>query len=241
VQGKALVFRGITKTFAHQTGRRLLRDRLADLARPSSTARFTALDNVSFELKHGGSLGLLGANGAGKSTLLNVATGLSLPDSGTFEIDGRIAAMLELGAGFHPDLTGAENLNLYAAFLGLSRKQTAAKFDSIVEFSEVTDFIDDLLRTYSAGMVVRLAFSVAIHTNPDILLIDEVIGLGDQAFHARVLEKIREFQRAGKTVVLASHSLELLGMLCQTGLWLDHGKIVRLGPMAEVAAAYTAK
>ena len=234
----ALAFRNVTKTFAHQTGRRLLRERLADaLATPLSN-RFTALDQVSFELHQGESLGLIGPNGAGKSTLLNVATGLSLPDHGEVVVQGRVAAMLELGAGFHPDLTGAENLTLYAAFLGLTRAETAAEFKSIVDFAGIADFIDDHLRTYSAGMVVRLAFSVAVHTDPDVLLMDEVIGLGDQAFYARCLEKIRDFQGQGKTIVLASHSVELISMLCERALWLDHGRIVQLGPTDEVVAAY---
>jgi ABC-type polysaccharide/polyol phosphate transport system ATPase subunit len=236
----ALVFRDVTKTFAHNTGRRLLRDRLADAVKSSAEGRFTALDGVSFELVQGESLGLIGPNGAGKSTLLNIATGLSLPDRGDVEVHGRVAAMLELGAGFHPDLTGAENLKLYAAFLGMTRAETASKYESIMDFAGIGDFADDPLRTYSSGMTVRLAFSVAVHTDPDVLLMDEVIGLGDQAFYARCLEKIRDFQRQGKTIVLASHSVELLTMLCQRALWLDRGRVVQLGASSQVAAAYQA-
>jgi len=234
----ALAFRSVTKTFAHQTGQKLLRERLLDMLQPSRDGRFTALDNVSFEIAQGESLGLIGPNGAGKSTLLNVATGLALPDSGSIEVRGRLAALLELGAGFHPDLTGAENLRLYAGFLGMTRREAAERFDAIVDFSGVRDFIDDPLRTYSAGMSVRLAFSVAVHTDADILLVDEVIGLGDQAFYGKCLDKIREFQRAGKTILMASHSVELLTMLCQRAMWLERGRVVQIGPAAAVAAAY---
>jgi ABC-type polysaccharide/polyol phosphate transport system ATPase subunit len=231
-------FHRVTKRFQHRSGRMLLRERLADLLRPARQAQFTALQDVSFALAKGDSLGLIGPNGAGKSTLLNLASGLALPDHGAIQVHGRVSAMLELGAGFHPDLTGAENLRINAALLGLSRRHTAEKFDHIVDFAGVRDFIDDPLRTYSAGMVLRLAFSVAVQTDPDILLLDEVIGVGDQAFQARCLEKIHSFRRAGKTLMLASHSVGLMQMLCHRALWLDHGRVVRLGPAAEVAAEY---
>jgi ABC-type polysaccharide/polyol phosphate transport system ATPase subunit len=235
-----LRFSHVTKTFAHHAGRKLLRERLADLVRPGRNARYTALDDVSFEMAHGESLGLIGANGAGKSTILNLATGVALPDSGSIQLHGRVAAMLELGAGFHYDLTGAENLLINAALMGLSRRETAERFEQIIEFSGVRAFIDEPLRTYSAGMTVRLAFAVAVHTDPDVLVIDEVIGMGDQQFYARCLEKIHAFQRGGKTILLASHSLDLVTMLCQRALWLDHGRVVEIGPVAQVAAAYRA-
>jgi ABC-type polysaccharide/polyol phosphate transport system ATPase subunit len=234
----ALLFDRVTKTFAHHTGQILLRDRIKGLVRPSGRGRFEALKDVTFHLARGESLGLMGANGAGKSTLLNLATGLTLPDSGRIEVDGRVAALLELGAGFHPDLTGAENLRINAAMMGLSRSQTAGRFDEIVEFSGVRDFINEPLRTFSSGMMLRLAFSVAVHTDPEILLVDEVIGAGDQAFYLKCLDKIREFQREGKTILLASHSLELMSMLCQRAMWLDHGHVMIIGAVAEVASAY---
>jgi ABC-type polysaccharide/polyol phosphate transport system ATPase subunit len=234
----ALRFEHVTKTFAGHKGQKLLRERLGEMVRAPKHGRFTALDDVSFDVAHGECLGLIGPNGAGKSTLLNVATGLSLADSGTIEVDGRAAALLELGAGFHPDLTGRENLIVHAALMGLSRRQTAERFEAIAEFAGIRESLEDPLRTYSSGMVVRLAFSVAVHTDPDILLVDEVIGLGDQAFYARVLDKIRDFQRKGKTIVLASHSIELLTMLCQRALWLERGRVVQIGPAQQVAAAY---
>jgi len=234
----ALVFDRVTKSFPQHKGPRLLRDRVAELLRPSPAQRLQVLKDVSFELPHGDGLGLIGPNGAGKSTLLNLACGLSLPDSGNIEVHGRVAALLELGSGFHPDLTGAENVRINAAMVGLTRRQTAERFEEIVEFSGVRDFIHEPLRTYSSGMTMRLAFSVAVHVDPDILLIDEVIGVGDQAFFAKCLERMRKFQREGKTFVMASHSAELMSMMCQHAIWLERGRMVKSGPVNAVLDAY---
>lgn len=236
----ALRFDGVTKSFPHHAGRMLLRDRIREWMRAAPRPRFEALKDVSFELAPGESLGVIGANGAGKSTLLNLATGLAQPDSGRIEVNGRVGALLELGAGFHPDLTGAENLRLNAALNGLSRRETAGRFEEIVEFSGVREFLDEPLRTYSAGMSMRLAFSVLVHTDPDILLIDEVIGVGDREFSLKCLEKIRQFQREGKTILLASHALELVASLCQRAIWLDRGRMVQAGPAQPVVAGYQA-
>jgi len=236
----ALRFDHVTKTFVHHAGQLLLRERILEMLRPSRRPRFEALKDVSFELAHGESLGLIGPNGAGKSTILNLATGLSEPDSGSITVDGRVTALLELGAGFHPDLTGAENVRVNAAMMGITRKQMAERFDSIVDFSGVREFINEPLRVYSAGMTVRLAFAVAVTADPEVLLIDEVLGVGDQAFYAKCLEKIRNFQAAGKTIILASHSVELITMLCQQALWIERGKVVMQGPAEEVVAAYKA-
>jgi ABC-type polysaccharide/polyol phosphate transport system ATPase subunit len=233
-----LRFDRVTKTFAHHAGRMLLRDRIADLIFPSHRERLEALKEVSFELRPGESLGLIGSNGAGKSTLLNLATGLLEPDSGHVEVEGRVTALLELSAGFHHDLTGAENLRINAALLGLTRRQTEERYEDILEFSGVREFIHEPLRAYSAGMVLRLAFAVAVSADPDVLLIDELIGVGDQAFQDKALEKIRGFQRAGKTVLLASHAAELMTTLCERALWLDHGRIMMSGTAREVLAAY---
>jgi len=233
-----LWFDGVTKTFAHHAGQMLLRDRIADLISPSRRGRLEALREVSFELRPGESLGLIGPNGAGKSTLLNLATGLLEPDSGQVEVQGRVAALLDLSAGFHNSLTGAENLRINAALMGLSRRQTAERFEDIVEFSGVREFIHEPLRAYSSGMILRLAFAVAVSADPDVLLIDELIGVGDQAFQDKALEKIRSFQHAGKTVLLASHSSELMMTLCERALWLDHGRVMMSGASPEVLAAY---
>ncbi len=236
----ALRFDRVTKTFVHHAGQILLRDRLIEMLRPSKRPRLEALKDISFDLARGESLGLIGSNGAGKSTLLNLATGLSLPDEGSVTVNGRVTALLELGAGFHPDLTGAENVRVNAAMMGVTRRQMAQRFEEIVDFSGVREFINEPLRVYSAGMTVRLAFSVAIAADPEVLLIDEVLGLGDQAFYARCLEKIRSFQREGKTMVLASHSCDLITMLCQRALWLERGNIVQMGAAADVVLAYKA-
>jgi ABC-type polysaccharide/polyol phosphate transport system ATPase subunit len=234
----ALRFDRVTKTFLHHRGQMLLRDRLVEMTRPSQRPRFEALKDVSFELMPGDSLGLIGPNGAGKSTILNMATGLSLPDRGTIAVNGRVTPLLELGAGFHPDLTGAENVRVNGAMMGMSRRQMAERFEEIVDFSGIREFINETLRVYSAGMTVRLAVSVAIACDPELLLIDEVLGLGDQAFYARCLEKIKSLQREGKTIVLASHSTELITMLCQRALWIERGKVIKQGTAAEVVEAY---
>jgi len=181
----ALRFDHVNKTFVHHAGQLLLRERLIEALRPSRRPRFEALKDVSFELKQGESLGLIGPNGAGKSTILNLATGLSLPDRGSIDVHGRVTALLELGAGFHPDLTGAENVRVNAAMMGISRRQMAQRFDEIVDFSGVRAFINEPLRVYSAGMTVRLAFAVAVAADPEVLLIDEVLGVGDQALYAK--------------------------------------------------------
>lgn len=236
----ALRFDRVTKTFVHHAGRMLLRERLVEMVKPSRRPRFEALKDISFEVAQGESLGLIGPNGAGKSTILNLATGLALPDHGSIAVAGRVTALLELGAGFHPDLTGAENVRVNAAMLGFTRRQMAERFEEIVEFSGVRDFINEPLRVYSSGMTMRLAFSVAIAADPEVLLIDEVIGVGDQVFYAKCMEKIRSFQRAGKTIVLATHSAELIAMLCQNALWIEHGKLVMAGAAPEVMAAYRA-
>lgn len=236
----ALRFDHVTKTFAHHAGQVLLRERLIEMVRPSRRSRFEALKDISFELAKGESLGLIGPNGAGKSTILNLATGLSKPDRGSILVNGHVTALLELGAGFHHDLTGAENVRVNAAMMGMTRGQMTERFDEIVDFSGVREFINEPLRVYSAGMQVRLAFSVAIAAEPDVLLIDEVIGVGDQDFYNRCLEKIQTFRQAGKTIVLASHSSELITMLCHRALWIDRGQVVKEGPAAEVVAAYRA-
>ena len=232
-------FQGVSKYFHRQARQMLLRERVVNLFRSSPHERFYALQDVSFTLKEGESLGIVGHNGAGKSTLLNIATSLCLPSEGSVTINGRVAALLELGSGFHRDLTGAENVIINASMLGLTRRQTRERFDEIVEFSGVREFINEPLRAYSTGMVMRLAFAVAVNVDPDILIIDEVLGVGDQDFFAKCLQRILEFRRAGKTMICVSHSLDTLGSLCDHGLWLDHGRVRKTGPIAEVIEAYT--
>lgn len=231
-------FQNVSKYFRRHAGQMLLRDRIANLIRGSEREKFYALRDVSFSLEHGESLAVIGSNGAGKSTLLNIATGLCSPSSGTRTVNGRIAAMLELGSGFHPDLTGAENLRINAALLGLNRSEVRKHFDAIAEFSGVGDFLDEPLRTYSTGMSMRLAFSVAINVNPDILIIDEVLGVGDHAFFMKCFERIMQFRHEGKTILCVSHSLSTLESLCDRAIWLDHGKLVTAGPVKQIIQRY---
>lgn len=236
----AVRFDRVTKSFAQHGGQKLLRERIGDLLSSSQGRRIEVLKDTSFELEPGESLGLVGSNGAGKSTLLNLATGLLEPDSGTIDVGGRVGALLELGAGFHHDLTGAENLRIQAALMGLSRKDMETKFDEIADFSGVREFVHEPLRTYSQGMILRLAFSVAVCAAPDVLLIDEMIGVGDQAFKELSHRKVQEMRRAGHTILLASHSEELITSLCDRALWLERGCVRMLGNVDEVLAAYRA-
>lgn len=231
-------FQNVSKTFSRGGGSKLLRSYLGLLLNRTRRDPFYALKDVSFTVEHGESVAIIGSNGAGKSTLLSLVAGLTPPDAGTVEVNGRVAALLELGVGFHPELTGSENVRLNAALMGLSRQRTSEVFRDIVEFSGIGDFIDEPIRAYSAGMVLRLAFSVAIYCEPEILLIDEVLVVGDQAFQAKCIEKIREFRRQGKTLLSVSHSPEMVRAFCDRAIWIDHGRLVRTGGAAEVLEAY---
>ena len=232
--GPAVIFAGVGKRFAHHAGPRSWRERF----RPA--ADFTALDDVSFQVARGESLAIIGANGAGKSTLLSLAAGLLLPSSGRVAVAGPVAPLLVVGAGFHPDLTGAENLRVNAALLGMSRAEIAARCEAIVAFAGIADFLHEPLRTYSAGMVLRLGFAAAIESDPDILIVDEVLGVGDQAFYRRCLERIRGFRRRGGTLLFASHSPDLVRGLSDRTLWLSRGRVAGLGSTEEVLAACAA-
>jgi ABC-type polysaccharide/polyol phosphate transport system ATPase subunit len=197
-----------------------------------------ALREVTFELTEGRSLAVIGRNGAGKSTLLSLVAGLTQPESGTVEVEGRVMALLELGSGFHPDLTGAENLRVNAALCGLTRQETEERFDRIVEFAGLREFIDEPLRTYSQGMILRLAFSVAVHVDADILLLDEFLVIGDVDFQRKGLRRIHEMKRQGKILLCVSHVPELLKGLCEEAIWLEAGRVVLRGPAEEVIDAY---
>lgn len=231
-------FTKVSKWFPHNSGRALLRTHIVRWVGSSRQENFYALRDASFQIQRGESVGLVGRNGAGKSTLLSLIAGIARPDSGSVRVNGRVAALLELGSGFHPDLTGAENLILNAALLGLSRKQTSARFDRIVEFSGIEDSINDPLRTYSSGMVMRLAFSIAIHTDPDILLIDEVLAVGDATFQAKCFDALSEHRAAGKSLIFVSHMAETVRKMCDRALWIDHGEVVMDGVVDDVLLAY---
>ena len=231
-------FEHVSKSFPHATGSMLLRTHLLKWFGGGHRGRFFALKDVSFRVGDGESLAVVGRNGAGKSTLLGLVAGLSNPDSGTVTVRGRVAALLELGSGFHPDLTGAENLVLNASLLGMSRRETYDKIEAIVEFSGIGEFIHEPLRTYSSGMVVRLAFAVAIHRNPEILIVDEVLGVGDVAFQQKSASALRELRARGKTILFVSHSGGAVEQMCDRALWLDQGQVVADGSVREVLDAY---
>ncbi len=233
-----LKFEGVSKSYLRNAGRALLRHRVISWAKRTPLETFCALDDASFEVRSGESLAVIGSNGAGKSTLLRLATGISVPDVGHVTIRGTMAALMELGAGFHPDLTGAENLVLNASLLGLSRRKTYEEFDSIVDFSGIGEFIEEPLRTYSSGMILRLAFAVAVRVNPDVLFIDEMLSVGDQQFQAKCVEEIKRLKRAGKTLICVSHDTEVIRDLCEIAIWLEHGKIKMFGPIENVLDMY---
>jgi ABC-type polysaccharide/polyol phosphate transport system ATPase subunit len=231
-------FQNVSKWFPHSTGRQLLRTHIARWFGAVHNEPFYALRNVSFRVEDGESLAIVGSNGAGKSTLLSLAARLTMPDQGQVVVNGRLAALLELGSGFHPDLTGAENLVLNAALLGLSKRKTNELFDKIVEFSGIGEFIDDPLRTYSSGMVVRLAFSIALQCEPDILLVDEVMAVGDAAFQEKSKAALASFRRAGKSMLFVSHVASAVRDMCDRALWIDHGSVMMDGAVDEVLDAY---
>jgi ABC-type polysaccharide/polyol phosphate transport system ATPase subunit len=197
-----------------------------------------ALVDVSFDVTAGESLGVIGANGSGKSTLLKLLAGIFRPTSGQVAIEGRLAALLELGAGFHPEISGRENLEIGGLLLGLTRRQIAERFDAIVAFAGVEEFLDAPVKTYSSGMAVRLGFALAAFSDPDVLLVDEVLAVGDEAFSHRCLEKFDEFERAGKTLVFVSHDLPLVAERCRRAIWLDRGHVAFDGPSSEAVARY---
>ncbi|MFK4791256.1 ABC transporter ATP-binding protein [Microbacterium sp. ZW T5_56] len=198
---------------------------VAALRRKKLTTDFRALDGVSFEIGEGEAVALLGYNGSGKSTMLKMISGVLRPDSGKVLTRGRVAGLIEVGAGFHPDLSGRENIYLNAAILGMSKKETDERFQSIVDFSEIEQFIDTEVKHYSSGMFLRLAFSVAIHTEVDILLIDEILSVGDEPFQKKCLARIRELHAAGKSLVVVSHDLDMVSDLCERGILLRDGQV----------------
>jgi len=235
---EVITFESVAKTFELHERSKLIRQHITAWFRPKKRQRFHALKNVSFRVRGGESIAIVGSNGAGKSTLLNLVTGVAQPDEGKVTVKGRVAALIELGAGFHPDLVGRENVYLNAALLGFSQKRTDELFHRIVEFADIGEFIDEPLRTYSTGMGLRLAFSVAIHLDPQIMIIDEVLGVGDASFQAKCFERILDFKKRGKTILCVSHSTAMLYQLCQRAIWLDHGEIVMDDEIRKVLAAY---
>jgi lipopolysaccharide transport system ATP-binding protein len=204
-------------------------------------SRFTALKNISFEVSSGETVGIIGKNGAGKSTILGLLAGVLKPSSGQVTVAGRIAPLLELGAGFHPELSGRENILLNGILLGMLKREVEEKIDSIIEFSELEKFIDQPIRTYSSGMLARLGFSVAVHCEPDILLLDEVLSVGDQDFQKKCIEKMLGFKRSGKTIIFVSHSAQQVEEICDRVIWIEKGKVELSGNVEEVLPNYLNK
>ena len=200
---------------------------------------FWALREVTFQVRQGETVGIVGANGAGKSTLLSLIARTAWPTTGECKVRGRVSALLELGAGFHPDLTGRENIYINGSVMGLSRKQLEERMERIIEFSELGPFIDEPVRNYSSGMLARLGFSVAIEVDPEILIVDEALAVGDQAFQEKALARFSEFHKRGCTIVFVSHSLQTVEKICDRAILLSHGQIVADGPAKQVAREYS--
>jgi lipopolysaccharide transport system ATP-binding protein len=209
-----------------------------DRERALAEEEFWVLNDISFELKKGETLGIIGHNGAGKSTMLKHLSGIMEPTRGSIEVNGRLSALIEVGAGFHPDLTGRENVFLNGVILGMSRVEVKRKFDEIVEFAGLEEFIDTPVKRYSSGMFARLGFSVAAHLEPDILVIDEVLSVGDFAFQRKGLEKMRAIAKSGATVIFVSHNLQAVAEFCQRGILLERGRVIADGPTDQVVRRY---
>ena len=241
----AIEFNGVSKFFRMDRDKpRAFQQLFISLMQRNKRSRedrkFWALRDVSFSVQRGASVGLIGTNGAGKSTTLKLISRIILPTAGTVTVNGRVTALLELGAGFHPDLSGRDNVYLNGAVMGLTRRDVDAKLDQIIDFAEISDFIDVPVKDYSSGMYARLGFSVAIHLDPDILLVDEVLSVGDQAFQQKCNERMQELRESGVTVLFVSHSLETIANTCSQAVWLDKGRVRMAGDIHKVTDAYYA-
>ncbi len=242
----AIVLRNVGKEFKKSTVRREYTTLKSEVVRlftrtpppPANSQVISALHDVSLTVPRGRTVGLVGRNGSGKSTLLKLVTGIYQPTSGTVEVNGRISALLELGAGFHPDFSGRENIVVNGIILGMSRREIRDRMEEIIAFSELGDFIDQPVRTYSSGMYARLAFSVATHVDPDILIIDEILSVGDEHFGRKSTAKMEEFHRAGKTTLLVTHDTGTLEARCDEAAWLDGGRLRAYGDPAYVVSEY---
>ena len=224
----------------HMDRRRSLKERIVR-GRPKNTEDFWALKDVSLQVPKGSVYGLIGHNGSGKSTMLKLITGIYRPTSGSVKVDGRVAALIELGAGFHPDMTGRENIKLNGSILGMSSKEIANATEEIIDFAGLRDFIDDPVKHYSSGMYVRLGFAVAVNLDPDVLLVDEVLAVGDEEFQRKCFDHLASLRKAGKTIVLVSHGLGQIEAMCDEVTWLEHGEAQLTGPASQVVSAYVQK
>lgn len=219
----------VTKSFTLRHQRSMKELFVASVKGKDRSNSFDALAGVTFDIREGETVALLGFNGSGKSTLLKLIAGVMRPDSGSIRTRGRVAGLIEVGAGFHPDLTGRENVYMNGAILGMSEKSIEQRFDDIVAFSEIEKFIDTEVKFYSSGMFLRLAFSVAVHSDPEVFLIDEILAVGDEPFQKKCLARIRELSAEGRTLVIVSHDLDMVAKLCDRGILLEKGRIVADG------------
>jgi lipopolysaccharide transport system ATP-binding protein len=241
----ALSFRGVEKIFrrrhipgGHTTMKSQLVAAILGRTRTVPERTLTVLRDIDFEVPRGTTLGVVGQNGSGKSTLLKLIAGIYRPTRGKVEVHGRLSALIELGAGFHPEFSGRENVYINGIILGRTRRELDGLMDRIVDFAELREFIDEPVRTYSSGMYMRLAFSVATHVDPEILVIDEILAVGDEHFQRKSRQRIEEFQQAGKTMVLVTHDAGTVERFCNRAIWLDGGRIAATGAPAEVIARY---
>jgi ABC-type polysaccharide/polyol phosphate transport system ATPase subunit len=240
----AITVTNASKTYRRYSRRRqfstlksaLLSRSLIGNLKPDET--FSAVRDVTFTVPKGRTLGVIGRNGSGKSTLLKLVAGITKPSTGVVDVQGRISALIELGAGFHPEISGRENVFINGIMLGLTKREVTRRFDEIVDFAEMKEFIDAPVKTYSSGMYVRLGFAVAIHVDPDVLLVDEVLAVGDEGFTHKCLDKFAEFKRRGKTILLVTHSLGLVERFCDEALWMDSGEMKGMGDPKRVVGAY---
>lgn len=242
----AIVIDGVTKHFQKRSRRNEITTFKSELVRILKGQRkvveplqhIEALKGVSLTVPRGATMGIVGRNGSGKSTLLKLVTGIYTPTAGSIQVNGRISALLELGAGFHPDFTGRENILINGIILGMSRNEVKQRIDSIIEFAELGDFIDEPVRTYSSGMFMRLAFAVATHVDPDILIIDEILSVGDEHFGRKSSAKMNEFRQSGKTILFVTHDLGRIETWCDSAVWIDGGRTRMVGDPRQVVAAY---
>ncbi len=238
-QQYAINVQDLVKSFkVYQDRTYSVKDRL--LFRKNKYETHTVINGISFQVKKGEAIGLIGSNGCGKSTTLKLLTRIIYPDSGSIQIQGRVSSLLELGAGFHPDMTGRENIYINAAIFGLSRKEIDRRIPQIIRFSELEAFIDHPVRTYSSGMYMRLAFSVAIHVDAEVLLIDEILAVGDVNFQQKCFDKLKSLKEHNTTIVVVSHSLGQIEEICDRTLWISHGKVIEDGRPAQVHKKYLA-
>jgi ABC-2 type transport system ATP-binding protein len=233
---ESIIVDAVTKRFTLRHAHSIKEMTVRAARRQSLSERFTALDDVSLKVMRGQSLALMGLNGSGKSTLLKLISGVMRPDAGSVRVRGRVAGLIEVGAGLHPDLTGRENIFLNAEILGMSKAETVAKYDAIVEFSGIETFLDTQVKFYSSGMFMRLGFAVAVHTEPDVFLVDEVLAVGDPPFQARCIERIQRLRREGRTLVVVSHDTATLEKVCERGAVLRDGRLAYEGDVRDAVA-----